>query len=250
MTNWWNADPIIEDRGGVLVVRDDLLPGGSKSRFLPVIAGDAKEVVYGGPFCGGAAYAISVWAARESRKATLFYAKRNTLHWRQREAFRLGATIYQVPAGRINVVQARARAYAADHGALMLPLGFDVPAASDPFIAVMRGVRDRVGTIDEVWCCCGSGMLTRCLGTAFPDASVIGVMVGLKSRSRLQAMPGNVRLIDSGYEFSEECRQPSPFDSCGNYDRKAWALCAEAARTDPDRRRLFWNVGGNGPQVT
>lgn len=247
MTEWWRADPIIETHGGILVVRDDLLPGGSKQRFLPLLAGDAAEVVYGGPFCGGAAYALSVWAARESRKATLFYAKRSSFHWRQREAFRLGATIYQVPAGRINVVQARARAYAADHGALMLPLGLDVPAASEPFIAAMHGVRDRVGAIDEVWCCCGSGMLTRCLGTAFPDASVIGVMVGLKSRSGKQAMPGNVRLIDSGYEFADECRDTAPFDSCGNYDRKAWAMCAAEARRRPDVRRLFWNVGGSAP---
>lgn len=50
---WYMALPVIEDRSGVLVVRDDLLAGGSKVRFLPYIVGDASEVVFGGPFCGG-----------------------------------------------------------------------------------------------------------------------------------------------------------------------------------------------------
>jgi hypothetical protein len=108
------------------VVREDLVAGGSKIRFLPHIVGDAKEIVFGGPFCGGAPYALAVWGARMGAKITLFYAKRNELHWRQEAAFRLGAQIYQVPAGRMSVVQHRARKYAADHGALFLPLGFDL----------------------------------------------------------------------------------------------------------------------------
>jgi hypothetical protein len=115
---WWMAEPVIEEHGGVLVVRDDLLAGGSKIRFLPHIVGDAKEVVFGGPFCGGAPYALAVWGARMRIRITLFYAKRKDFHWRQRAAFRLGAQLFQVPAGRMAVVQHRARTYAADHGAL------------------------------------------------------------------------------------------------------------------------------------
>ena len=94
--NWWQPKPIIEEHNRFLVVRDDLVPGGSKMRFLPYLVQDAKEVVFGGPFCGGAPYALSVWGGRTKTKVTLFYAKRNELHIRQKKALKNGATIYQV----------------------------------------------------------------------------------------------------------------------------------------------------------
>lgn len=244
---WWRAPPAIEEHEGVLVVREDLVAGGSKIRFLPHIVGDAEEIVFGGPFCGGAPYALSVWGSRMGAKITLFYAKRKELHWRQKAAFRLGATIYQVPAGRMSVVQHRARTYAADHGALFLPLGFDLAHATEPFEDVMREVRASVGPVDEVWCATGSGMLARCLGRAFPDAAVKGVVVGLRSRNQAQAFPPNVELIDCPYDFSEPCGSRAPFPCCLNYDAKAWEQL-KARSTAAPGRALFWSVLGDQPQ--
>lgn len=241
---WWLASPIIERHGPALVVRDDLLAGGSKIRFLPHIVSDAREIVFGGPFCGGAPYALAVYGARMNTKITLFYAKRKDLHWRQRVAFNLGANLYQVPAGRMTVVQKRARDYAAAHGALFLPLGFDIKHATEPFEAVMRGVRETVGHMDEVWCATGSGMLARCLGRAFPDAKVKGVVVGLRSRNQAQNFPPNVDLIECPYDFAEPCASAAPFDSCANYDAKAWEQMVARSRA-PSGKVLFWNVAGN-----
>lgn len=219
---WYLAEPVIEQHRDALVVRDDLLAGGSKIRFLPYLIGDAQEIVYGSPFCGGAAYAIAVYAKRSGCNATLFFAKRKELHWRQKAAFRLGAKIYQVPQGYMSVVQKRARDYAADHAALFLPLGFDVAGATGPFEKVMSGVRDSVGPIDEVWCATGSGMLARCLGIAFPDAVVNGVIVGLSSKNQAQSFTPNVRLWDCPYDFADNSKTAPPFPSCKNYDAKAW----------------------------
>lgn len=244
---WWMASPIIEPHGPALVVRDDLLAGGSKVRFLPHIVGDAREVVFGGPFCGGAPYALAVYGARTGRKITLFYAKRNDLHWRQRAAFRLGAQLFQVPAGRMTVVQKRARDYAAQAGALFLPLGFDIKNATDPFEQVMRDVRDQVGPMDEVWCATGSGMLARCLARAFPEAQVNGVVVGLRSRNQAQNFAPNVRLLDCPYDFGESCKSFAPFPSCLNYDAKAWEQMAQRSRGSAGRV-LFWNVAGHQMQ--
>lgn len=229
----------------MLVVREDLLDGGSKVRFLPHIVQGAKEIVFGGPFCGGAPYALSVYGRRKSVAITLFYAKRKELHWRQLAALRNGATIYQVPAGRMNVVQHRARHYAADHGALFLPLGFDLKNATAPFETVMAGVRAQLGQVDQVWCATGSGMLARCLGRSFPDARVFGVTVGLGSRNQRQAFPPNVELVACPYEFHEETPAAAPFPCCSNYDRKAW----EQLKAKAKGRVLFWNVLGNRPPV-
>lgn len=244
---WWMASPIIEQHDRALVVRDDLLMGGSKVRFLPYVIGDAREIVFGGPFCGGAPYALAVYAAMTGRKATLFYAKRNALHWRQKAAFMLGADLYQIPAGRMTVVQKRARDYAAQAGALFLPLGFDVAAASDPFEAVMRAVAAEAGPIDEVWCAAGSGMLTRCLARAFPEAQVHGVIVGLRSRNQAQSFGPNVTLHDCPYDFADPCEADTPFPSCKNYDAKAWEVMCQHSRSDP-KRTLMWNVAPDNAQ--
>lgn len=240
---WYDAPPIIEEHGGVLVVREDLLDGGSKIRFLPHIVQGAKEIVYGSPFCGGAGYALSVYGRRKGVAITLFYAKRKDFHWRQKAAFKNGAQLFQVPAGRMSVVQHRARHYAQDRSALFLPLGFDVPNATAPFEAVMSRVAAQVGPIDEIWAATGSGMLARCLGRAFPQSRIRGVTVGLASRNQKQSFPPNVELIPCPYDFAEECPARPPFPACRNYEAKAWEQMLLRGRG----RRLFWSVLGDSP---
>jgi hypothetical protein len=238
---------LLELHHGVAVVRDDLLEGGSKVRFLgALIPPGTSEVVYGGPFCGGAAVALSVLARDLGIRCTLFYAKRGALHERQRTALANGATLYQVPMGFMSHVQAKARRYAADQGALFLPLGFDRPEATAPFVEAMREVRAQLGTRPlEVWCATGSGMLARCLGLAFPESVVRAVAVGLSSRWGAQAFPPNVRVQPAPYRFEQRARFAAPFPSCPHYDAKAWEACMRAPRRpfDPGLR-LFWNVLG------
>jgi hypothetical protein len=225
---------------GITVVRDDLLEGGSKSRFLPYLIEGAKEVVFGGPFCGGAPLTLSVIGRITGQKVTLFYAKRGELHRRQWAAIANGAELRFVAPGYMTNVQAKARAYAEGAGALFLPLGFDVPAAEEPFIEAIRAVRKRLGgDPDEVWCAMGSGMLSRCLAKAFPSSAVHGVVVGLASRNEAQDFGPNVVMHKSKYRFEQETKGSAPFPSCGNYDRKAWEICV---RESKGPRVCFWNV--------
>lgn len=239
---WWTAPPVLEHHQGVRVVREDLCEGGAKMRFLPAVLlpSGRQELVYGSPFCGGAAVALSVWSRRTGTPVTLFYAKRKALHRRQLAALRNGARIVEVPAGYMTVVQARARTHAAAHGARHLPLGFDTPEASAAFVRFLRSVRPALGELDELWCATGSGMLARCLGEAYPDLRVHGVVVGLRSRNEAQRFPPNVTPHAVAYRFEQESRAAAPFPCCPNYDRKAWELCRREARG----RAGFWNVLG------
>lgn len=239
---WWHERPFQYSEVGnrITAVREDLLDGGSKSRFLPFIAHGAEHIVFGGPFCGGAPYAMSIMGRETGQRVTLFYAKRKELHPRQQAALENGATLYFVKPGYMTVVQARAKKFAADKGALFLPLGFDVPAAEEPYVDAMERVRREKGSPDEIWCATGSGMLARCLGRAFPDSAIHGVAVGLKSRHDAQAMPPNVQLHDCSLRFDQQCKAAAPFPSCPNYDRKAWELCERDSRGSV----LFWNVLG------
>lgn len=235
----WEQPPVVEavsDR--IWVVRDDLLPGGTKTRFLPYLIDGAREVVYGSPFCGGAQLALAEIGRILGVKTTLFYAKRKVLHPRQRAAFIAGAKIVQVPHGYMTNVQSKARAYAAAAGALFLPLGFDVPAATPPLLAAMRSAGSGW---DEVWCATGSGMLARHLGLAFPEARIKAVVVGLRSRNEAQAMPPNVDMIDSPLRFEQISKASAPFPICGHYEAKAWEGCSASQA----KRILFWNVLGS-----
>lgn len=239
----WHSRPAVLQRFApqITVVRDDLLDeGGSKLRFLPFLTMGADELVFGGPFCGGAPLALARLGRESGQRVTLFYAKRKLLHRRQERALALGARLAFVAPGYMTNVQAKARAYAASVGALFLPLGFDLPAAEEPFVEAMRAVRGQTGDPDQVWCSCGSGMLARCLARAFPNSAVIAVAVGLKSRHGAQEMPANVSIRPSGYRFEQEARGNAPFPCCPNYDRKAWELCVRESRG----RVLFWNVAG------
>ena len=228
----------LERRGRFTIVRDDKLEGGSKTRFLPYLIKGAKEVVFGGPFCGGAPHALSVLGRDLGFKVTLFYAARKNLHTRQLAAEMNGAKLVFVRPGYMTTVQKRARDYAQEAGALFLPLGFDVPEAEDPFVAAMLRVRKKVGDPEQVWCCAGSGMLARCLSKAFPASEICAVAVGLASRHNAQDFRPNVTLYASHYRFEERAKSEAPFPSCPNYDRKAWEVCVERARGNV----LFWNV--------
>lgn len=238
-------DPLhLERHHGVLVAREDLVEGGAKMRFLPYLVAGAKSVVFGGPFCGGAPYALSVYGRHTGTPVHLFFARRRRMHRRQLAEIANGAHLHLVPPpAYMTVVQARARAFAESTGARFLPLGFDVPAAVDPFVRFLRGSRpalERDGPIDQIWCATGSGMLARTLGAAFPDIAVHGVVVGLASRNEAQNYGPNVRLHRVPWKFEQEVTFAAPFPSCPNYDRKAWLLCKRIGRG----RRLFWNVLG------
>lgn len=223
------------------IVRDDLIEGGSKARFLPYLVEGAKEVVYGGPFCGGAPVALAAIGRKMKFQATIFYAQRANPHHRQLQVIRLGAKVHWVPMGFMSNVQAKARAYAQASGALFLPLGFDVPQAEEPFVEQMRQVRKHLRyDPDEVWCATSSGMLARCLGKAFPNSAIKAVTIGLKSRWEKQKFMGNVQLIDCRYRFEQEAKVLVPFPACPNYEAKAWELCAQQSKG----RVLFWNVIG------
>lgn len=237
--------PVIQEHRGkwgrVDVVREDLLPGGAKMRFLPYIIEEGRELVYGGPFCGGAAFALSEIGKRLNQKVTLFYAARAELHPRQTAARRNGANLQFVRPGYMTNVQAKARAYAEKVDAQFLHLGFDVPDAEEPFVNFLshRLCNRLGGDPPEIWCAMGSGMLARCLGKAFPESEIRAVAVGLKSRHGAQKFPANVTVETSPYDFARETRFEAPFNSCPNYDRKAWEFMQRHGHT---RGAVFFNV--------
>jgi hypothetical protein len=228
--------PVVELHSSVGVVRDDLFPGGTKARFVARMFDDTDEIVYASPAQGGAQFALAHVAQQLGKRATIFVARRRVPHPRQIEARRLGAKYVLVKEGRLNVVQARAREYAAQVGATLAPFGFDAPEAIDIIAAAASSIGD---SPDEVWCAAGSGTLCRALRTAWPSAEHVAVAVG---RDIEQAAVGGAKVIRYPAPFERHSLTIPPFPSDPHYDAKAWEICL--LRKKPGARVMFWNVAG------
>lgn len=224
--------PTLTEHAGITVVRDDLIPGGTKARVLPGVLdaiGAGLEVVYASPVYGYAQVALGHAAAATGRTATVFVARRKVPHPRTVEAAQAGAIVREVAPGYMSVCRARAREYAEAAGATLLPFGLDVPAMTD---ALAQVARDLPVTPTEVWAAAGSGTLSRALQAAWPAASHHAVRVGADPDI------ASATLWVAPEPFERPARVLPPFPSCDNYDAKVWRFLTAHARPGA----LFWNV--------
>jgi hypothetical protein len=227
--------PIVVEHEGVLVVRDDLFPGGTKARFLGTMFDGAEEVVYASPAEGGAQTALATVARRLGKRATIFVAHRAKPHARTIQAKKLGAKVVTVAPGYLSVVQARAREYCARTGARLMPFGSDMPEAISAIAAAARAIGIAP---DEVWCASGSGVLARGLAAAWPNARRHAVQVGRALTPRDVA---GATIHVHPVAFGREVRSKPPFPSDPTYEAKAWEMTmARKGRG----RVIFWNVAG------
>jgi hypothetical protein len=229
--------PILEEHQGVMVVRDDLFPGGTKARFLPALFDRADEVVYASSAEGGAQSALAFVARMLGKRATIFVPARKTPHPRQIEAKRLGANIVAIRPGYLNVVEARARDYCKESHAMLAPFGMRVPGCIEVIAESARQINCKPS---QVWCAAGSGTLAIALRRAWPDAEHHAVQVGHKLTS---ADVAGAKIHEFPGPYSRALpATATPFPSDPHYDAKAWVTCfAKCSRTD---LVVFWNVTG------
>jgi hypothetical protein len=224
-------EPVIEEHEGILVVRDDLIPGGTKRRVIDSLMIGADTFVYASPAYGYAQIALAHACRDLGKRAVIFTAQRKELHQRTQEAIQAGAEVIMVPYGYMSVVRKRAAEYAAEHHARNLPFGFDTPAFLDALTIAIRTVQ---ASPDQVWCVAGSGTLSRALQRAWPDADHHAVQVGSVPNA------GRATVHQAPERFEQDAKEPPPFPSTSNYDAKVWRFIREHARPGA----LFWNVAG------
>ena len=221
--------PRLERHGRIIVVRDDLIAGGTKARVLPSLLLGGQEYVYASPAYGYAQVALAYSARMVGSRATVFTARRKVPHPRTLEAKAAGAKIVMVPNGYLTVVQYRAKSYCNATGAILLPFGFDSPK----FIAGLTSVAVSIPeSPTEVWTVAGSGTLSRSLQRAWPFARFHAVRVGR------EPSVGRAAIHVAPEPFERDSRLTPPFPSCSNYDAKAWQFIIQLASPGA----LFWNV--------
>ena len=222
-------EPVLQEIGSLIVLRDDLYPGGTKARALGEFLKGAEEFVYASPAYGYAQVALAYCCREVGAQATIFTAKRSRLHPRTQEALLAGAKVVQIPYGYLTHVQAQASAYAQASGAVYLPFGFDTP----PFVAALARLASSLPIVPaEVWTVAGSGTLSRALQIAWPQARFFAIQIGHAPTV------GKAKLLLAPERFEENARVLPPFPSCLNYDAKAWQFL----RTLASPGALFWNV--------
>lgn len=230
---------VIEQYNGVHVLRDDLLPGGTKSTFLHLLIDQSKKyIVYASPVYGGMQIALAHYCSSVGKQAVIFCAKRKEPHANTLQAKAAGAMIIQVPHGYLSNVQSKAKEFVKNNGGQLLPFGANTPEAVEAIGFRMRQVSAEMGSEpDEIFCAIGSGTLLQGILQGTETAKVFGVQVGAEL-----SIKANNRLTILHYHkpFEYVSRFYAPFPSCANYDLKAWEYClkykAENAKT------LFWNV--------
>lgn len=221
--------PRIEEHEGVRVVRDDIFAGGTKAQVLAALFGAAREYVYASPAYGYAQVALAHAAKAAGKRATVFVAARKQRHERTATAAAYGAKIVEVPCGYMTVVQKRARDYCAVSGAVMLPFGLDHPVMIE---ALANRARSLSIQPEEVWTVAGTGVLTRSLQRAWPNARFKAVRVGMETNA------GSAEVLTAPEKFEDDAKVRPPFPSCSNYDAKAWRFI----RAQASPGAVFWNV--------
>lgn len=222
--------PILETHDGIKVVRDDLLPGGTKARIFRDLISRSKadEFVYAGPGFGAAQIALAAVAYQLCRQATLFVPLRAERTRYTAEAARYGARIIEVRPGYLSVLQSRAKAYAIERGAELVPFGGGQSGA------ITRAAETLQIAPKTVWCAGGSGTLAKSLKAAWPGAELHIVKVG-----RDLPQISDATIHEAGVPFATGERPAAPFPLHPNYEAKAWRLLQTSR---PARDVLFWNV--------
>ena len=229
--------PIIEEFDGIQVVRDDLLNGGTKRRaFNYYVASlpEVKEFVYASPRQGYAQLSLA-YSCRDLGKKCTVTVPKGERYWLTNEAERIGANVIEVPMGYLTNIQSKARVYCEKNNAHLIPFGGDHPIIIEAMktTALILGINPK-----EVWTVISSGVLSRGLQMAWPDAKIYGVQIGHNTTKHEM---GRAECFRSKYKFQQECKKDErpPFPSSLTYDSKAWTFIKEHAT----KGALFWNVG-------
>lgn len=229
----------------IIVVRDDFLCGGAKSRFSfsflkKKIKQGYREFVYVSPWYGAAAIALG-WCLKVITQETGLELK-STVYideylLKELPPYLQIAKMYGVNVIQIPLNQKKfdiAYEYCKRTGALFIKPGFNHPEVIDKIAELTQIIKQEYGIFDEVFSAIGSGTLIRGLQKANLGKQYIGIYI-------FGNLPdiGNAHGIYHYQDFSTpvNLEDAPPFRSAMYYDTKVW----QYIKNRPGKI-LFWNV--------
>ena len=127
-----------------------------------------------------------------------------------------------------------AKIWADENDAFFIPLGLKHLLVTSALVKVASQIPEP----DEVWTAISTGVLSRSLQIAWPNAKFYAVAV---SRNMKEGELGRAKVISAPEAFTKPVKQEEmpPFPSIGTYDAKVWRYIPK----DTNKNILFWNVG-------
>ena len=231
---------IVKEHEGVRVVRDDLTTG-SKVRggdclisSLPKDAG-IDTIVYVQPRTGLAGVSILDCASRHGFKTKLFMPSSKRISPHQAACIERGAEYEFHRIAAMPNLNKIAKDWAAENpNTFFVPLGLKHPVVTAGLVKTASQIEEP----EEVYVATSTGVLTRSLQIAWPNAKFTSVCV---ARNMKEGELGRAEPVSHPYPFlkSEDKDQLPPFPCIDTYDGKVWRYIPK----NTGRNVLMWNVG-------
>ena len=228
-------DPVVTVHDGVRVVRDDLSVG-TKIRGGDLLASrvEEKRLVYVQPRTGLAGVSLLDVCNRRDKDLTLFMPSSKCVSHHQACCIEQGADARFFRIAAMPVLNNYAKKWADEHGHYFIPLGLKHELVTAGLINAALKIPEP----EEVWTVVSTGVLTRALQIAWPNAKFHAVAV---ARNMKSGEIGRADIISAPEPFQKAvCTDDyPPFPSVLTYDAKAWRYIPK----NTGRDILFWNVG-------
>lgn len=231
----YNPDPVVIDHEGVRVVRDDLIVG-TKTRAGDLLMSKLNHdtIVYSQPRVGLAGVSLLDVAKHYNKKIVLFMPASKTISHHQACCIEQGAIpIFERIAAMPNL-NLKAKEWADKNDAFFVPLGLKHELAT----AGIVHAASKIPEPDEVYVAISTGVLSRALQIAWPNAKFTCVAV---ARNLKQGELGRANVISEPLDFQQEESKENlpPFPAISTYDAKVWKYIPK----NSGKNVLMWNVG-------
>ena len=233
-----NPAPRIVEHEGIRVVRDDDLVG-SKVRggdcLISSLPRHIDTIVYVQPRTGLAGVSILDVAKRHNKAVRLFMPSSKKISHHQACCIEQGAeaSFHRIAAmPNLNKI---AKEWAdKKENAFFVPLGLKHRMVTAGIVKVASQIKEP----EQVWVATSTGVLTRSLQIAWPNAEFVSVAV---SRNMKAGELGRAKVISEPRAFTahESKENLPPFPNIDTYDGKVWKYIPKHS----DKDILFWNVG-------
>ena len=233
-----NPAPRIVEHEGIRVVRDDDLVG-SKVRggdcLISSLPRHIDTIVYVQPRTGLAGVSILDVAKRHNKSVRLFMPSSKKISHHQACCIEQGAEVSFHRIAAMPNLNKIAKEWAdKKENAFFVPLGLKHRMVTAGIVKVASQIKEP----EQVWVATSTGVLTRGLQIAWPNAEFVSVAV---SRNMKAGELGRARVISEKKAFTarEDKKNLPPFPNIDTYDGKVWKYIPK----NTDKDILFWNVG-------
>jgi hypothetical protein len=229
-------DPVVTVHDGVRCVRDDLITG-TKVRGGDCLMSKINQstIVYVQPRTGLAGVSILDVAKRYDKKVKLFMPSAKRISHHQACCIERGAEAsFHRIAAMPNLNKIASDWANTQDDAFFVPLGLKHELVTAGIVKAASKIPEP----DEVYVAISTGVLSRAMQIAWPNAKFHSVAV---SRNLKAGELGRANVISEPMPFqqSEKAGNLPPFPCIDTYDGKVWKYIPK----NTGRNILFWNVG-------